>query len=88
MEVCLYYQAHVKKQENIYFVGILKSYDHLCFDRTLDAKGAPDATIFEFFVPPLHETFFLTLMDYFKKQGTVTNLIKVPNRLLNPSEKF
>lgn len=85
---CLYYQAHIKRQSNLHVVSILKSFDHLCFDRTLDAKGDGANTIFEFFVPPLQEDLFLKLMNYFEREGLVNNLKKLPNRLLNSTEQL
>lgn len=81
MAICLYYNARVKKRENVYFVGILKSFEHLCFDRTLESKNDPENTTFEFFVPHNHERAFLRLMDYFLQQGLVSDLKKLPNRL-------
>ncbi|EKD49049.1 MAG: hypothetical protein ACD_64C00018G0002 [uncultured bacterium] len=74
---CSYYQATLSRRETLGVVSILKSFDHICFDRTLDAA----AGLFEFFVPESQEPFFLKLMAHFQKEGTVTGLQKLPNRL-------
>lgn len=60
-------------------IGILKSFEHLCFDRTLD----PQTSLFEFFVPEDQGPLFLKVMDYFQKQAMVTDLKKMPNRLIH-----
>ena len=57
-------------------MSILKSFDHLCFDRTLDAKTG----LFEFFVPCEQEALFLKIMQYFEKQGVVRDIKKMVNR--------
>ncbi len=74
---CAYYHAHLLRKETLKTVSILKSFDHVCFDRTVDAASG----LFEFFVPEDQEQFFLKLMAYFEKEGTVSNLKKLPNRL-------
>jgi len=77
MNFCSYYQAQISRKETLFFVAILRSFDHLCFDRTLD----PDQELFEFFVPHDYEQQFIGLMDYFKKNNIIRNLQKLPNRL-------
>ena len=77
-----YYQAYISKPETLGCVSILKSFDHVCFDRTLDARTG----LFEFFVPESQESLFLKLMHYFEKRGIVRNLKKMPNRLLDGGE--
>ena len=81
-QYCSYYQAHISKPDTLGCVSILKSFDHVCFDRTLDASTG----LFEFFVPELQEPFFLKLMHYFEKKGVVRNLKKMRNRLLDESK--
>lgn len=76
-EYCNYYQAIIDRAQTLGTISILKSFDHLCFDRTLDAASG----LFEFFVPESQEDFFLRLMAYFEKEGAVSNLKQVPNRL-------
>lgn len=76
-DYCAYYQAHIAKQQTLNCVSILKSFDHLCFDRCLDTPS----NLFEFFVPPSQEPLFCRLMTYFENQGTVKDLKKLPNRI-------
>ncbi|HEV2601099.1 MAG TPA: hypothetical protein VGT41_02270 [Candidatus Babeliales bacterium] len=80
MSYCSYYQATIKRKECWFFVAILHSYDHLCFDRTLDI----DQSIFEFFVPASNEQNFLAVMQEFEAIGIVSNFKKLPNRLAIP----
>lgn len=82
MSSCSYYQAHVLKSKTWFFVAILRSFEHCCFDRTFDKQEG----IFEFFIPQHLEPAFLTIMEYFQKQEIVTRLQKLPNRLLDPSQ--
>jgi hypothetical protein len=77
MKYCSYYQARVDKKETLFFVAILRSFDHLCFDRTLD----PHQELFEFFVPSAAEKEFLKIMTFFTDQHIVDHLEKLPNRL-------
>lgn len=76
---CNYYQAYLARPSVVEIIGILKSFDHLCFDRTLD----PATSLFEFFVPEDQDMIFQAMMDYFQKQGVVTDLKKLPNRLIH-----
>ncbi len=80
MNLCSYYQAHVVPRDAWFFVGILRSFEHLCFDRTLDVQKS----IFEFFVPTDMEHSFVTFMNYFQQQGIIADLKKLPNRLGDP----
>jgi hypothetical protein len=73
----MYYQAHVDRSKVWFFVAILRSYEHVAFDRTLDT----DESLFEFFIPEDCEALFLDLMRYFQNSSIVTDLIKLPNRL-------
>ncbi len=72
-----YYQAQVDPAHGWFFVGVLRSFEHMAFDRTLDVQKS----IFEFFVPQDTENYFLDLMDYFKKEEIIFDLCKLPNRL-------
>lgn len=74
---CAYYQATISKAEILYFVSILKSFDHLCFDRTIDVEK----NVFEFFVPQAQEAQFLNTLSYFEKRDIVQDLKKLPNRI-------
>jgi hypothetical protein len=76
---CLYYQAHVNEKDCWYLVAVLRSFEHLVFDRTFDKKKS----IFEFFVPHDLEYYFLEVMSYFEREHIVTYLEKLPNRLFD-----
>ncbi len=78
MSYCLYYKAHIKRADCWFFVAILRSFEHLAFDRTLDTQES----VFEFFVPQATEKYFLEMMAYFQEQGIVTDLVQVPNRFM------
>jgi hypothetical protein len=77
MQYCLYFQADVVKKQTWFFVAVLRSFEHLCFDRTLDKKTGT----FEFFVPPQLEPYFLEIMRYMEDAGIVSNFKKLENRL-------
>lgn len=76
-DYCLYYQAQVPRDKTWFLVGILRSYEHLVFDRTIDKEKG----IFEFFVPEDLEHYFLELMNDLQHRGTIQNLQKQKNRL-------
>ena len=82
MNYCQYYQADVKRSECWFFVGIMRSYENMSFDRTLKIE----TSTFEFFVPDAMEERFLKVMEYFQNNDIVQNLKKLPNRLTNPNE--
>ncbi len=73
-----YYQAQVDPAHGWFFVGVLRSFEHMAFDRTLDVQ----TSLFEFFVPQDTEEHFLDLMDYFQQEQIVSELRKLPNRLI------
>jgi hypothetical protein len=77
MNLCLYYQAHVVPRECWYFVAIMRSFEHLCFDRTYNVEQS----IFEFFVPADQQQDFLELMSYFQKRGIIQRFEQYENRL-------
>ena len=79
MGYCLYYQAHLNKKDCWLFVAILRSFEHLAFDRTLDKESS----LFEIFVPPQFQRFFENLMRYFQSEGVVLDFKKMENRLLS-----
>lgn len=74
---CKYYQARLDRNKTWFVTGSLRSENGWVFDRALD----PANNIFEFFVSPDFENQFLSLMEYFKKEGIVFDLIKLENRL-------
>lgn len=79
---CIYYQAIVDRPLCWYVIAVLKSYDHIAFDRTIDVES----NLIEFFVPPLTEAIFLSVMARLVKEGLVHNLVKLPNRLELPNQ--
>jgi hypothetical protein len=79
--LCSYYVANVDRHLSNYFVAIIKSFDNLVFDRTIDVE----TSLFEFFVPASCEEEFLSVMDYFIQEGLVANLRKTTNRLSDDS---
>lgn len=74
---CSYYQAHVKRELCWFVTAALRSYEHIAFDRTIDTASS----LFEFFVAPSTEKYFLEIMTYFEKENLISNLKKMPNRL-------
>lgn len=80
---CLYYQAEIVINKVWFLTSILKSFEHLCFDRTLIKKVeyANDITVFEFFVPADQEAHFIELLGYFCQNGIVKGYKKQVNRL-------
>ena len=81
-QYCRYYQAHVIREQAWFFVAIARSYEHVMFDRTLDAQ----TSTFEFFVPADMEDRFLTLMSALAHQGVVEDLRLCENRLIDPTQ--
>ncbi len=77
-----YYQAHVVPIHAWFFTGVMRSFEHVVFDRTLNKEES----LFEFFVPQDTEKYFLDLMNYFQKEEIVSGLIKKENRLKDPNE--
>ncbi len=75
-----YYQAQVVEKDCWFLAAVMRSFEHLSFDRTYDKE----TSTFEFFVPEGLEKSFLEVMDYFKNEGIITTLIKQPNRLRDP----
>jgi hypothetical protein len=80
---CHYYQAHVQRELCWFVTAVLKSYEHIAFDRTINTAESR----FEFFVAPSTEYYFLELMSYFQQEGLVSHLNKQPNRLAQESEQ-
>ena len=75
---CLYYQAHIDKPQCWFVVAILRSFEHLAFDRTIDKK----TSLFEFFIPPAGQKTFEELMTYFQAEGIVLDFKELSNRLV------
>lgn len=84
MNYSSYYQAHVDKTFCWYVVAILKSHEHLAFDRALDTA----TNLFEFYVPESRENEFVQLMNYFESKHLVSDLKKLPNRLMDEDQEL
>ena len=80
---CLYYQAKITREKCWFFTAILRSHEHLAFDRTIDTKNS----IFEFFVPELNQQEFEDLMQHLSCIGLVSNLQCLSNRIEKLLEK-
>lgn len=78
MSHCLYYQAVVNPQQAWFLVGVLRSFEHLAFDRTCDKA----TSTFEFLVPISNERHFLEIMHYFQGAGVISSFAQYDNRLL------
>jgi hypothetical protein len=73
-----YFQATVHRELSWYVVAVLKSFEHLCFDRTYDAE----VSRFEFFVSSDMADEFIRVMEYFRDEHLVTDFQELPNRIL------
>jgi hypothetical protein len=78
-----YYQAHVKRELCWFVAATLRSFEHLAFDRTLDTE----TSLFEFFVSPSTENYFLEIMSFYQEEGLINNLVKLPNRLADLNQQ-
>lgn len=79
MNHCIYFQAYILREKTWFLTASLRSFEHLCFNRTIEKKSG----LFEFFVPADLEQSFLEVMDFFQKEGIVNNLQRKENRLLD-----
>lgn len=79
---CAYYHARIEPQHVWFFVGVLKSYDHLGFDRTLDKQ----TSTFEFFVPESSVPEFEALVHRFVADRVMSDVKRLPNRLALPDQ--
>lgn len=61
-----------------FLVAACRSFEHLLFDRAFDKTSCT----FEFFLPDDLENYFLEFMNYCIEQKIVSNLVKLPNRLM------
>lgn len=75
---CKYYQALVPRERTWFLVGILRSFEHLLFERTVDKQSG----LFEFLVPEGLESYFLDLMKDLEQRGVIQNLVCLPNRFM------
>ena len=74
---CIYYQAEVERSQCWLMVAILRSFENIAFDRTLDKR----ASVVEFFVAQDRELEFIELMQALTERGVIRNLRSLPNRL-------
>lgn len=84
LSLCSYYQAQVNRELVWFMVATLRSFEHLCFDRTL----LKDESVFEFFVPQHNEQLFVELMNYYQNESIITKVQKLPNRLLDADQEL
>ena len=82
MNFCLYYQAKVKKEETWFCVAILRSFENVVFDRTMDHKLG----IFEFFVPEDRNEIFLHVMKRLQSMEVISDLKSLSNRLRDKNQ--
>jgi len=78
MDHCLYYQAHVNRKDCWFLVGILRSFENMTFDRTLDKEKS----IFEFYVPVAMKDYFEALLAFFMSENIIYWYREMANRLL------
>lgn len=81
-DMCNYYQAHIVRKHTWFVVAVLKSFEHVAFDRTVNVEE----NLLEFFVPLSMDVYFRLVMDYCITHDIVTNFKQLPNRLLDPTE--
>ena len=82
MSFSSYYQACIEVKDCWFLVAIMRSFEHLSFDRTVNKE----TSTFEFFVPEGNEQAFIEIMEYLASQGVVKEYHKMPNRLAIPGE--
>ncbi len=80
MKYCRYFQAQIDRSRIWFFTATLRSFEHLCFDRTLDKQKS----IFEFFVPEENVQKFMGLMHWYQTHSYVSYVQELPNRLASP----
>lgn len=74
---CYYYTAHIVREQAWFFVAIMRSCEHISFDRTLNKQES----IFEFFVPTDTQKTFLGIIKKLVQYGIVTEMHQEENRL-------
>lgn len=73
---CLYYQAHVPVSKCGIFVALMRSVEHVAFDRTCDIQ----TSTFEFFVPNDQRAPFIQFMTFCEEQKLIDQFVELPNR--------
>lgn len=84
MAFCAYFQALVTRETTWLFTALLRSNEHLCFDRTIDVSVGR----FEFFVPVDNRDRFVALMRGFEALGLISDIQALPNRLAEPGAEL
>lgn len=84
MLYCSYYQARVVRKQTWLLVALLRSHEHLAFDRTLNKENA----VFEFFVPSDREEFFIKIMRYLQHENIIYEFNELPNRFSQTDALF
>lgn len=77
MAYSVYYRGKVERELCWKFVGILRSFEYIAFDRTYSVEDS----VFEFFVPAEFQQDFEYVMKYFEENGLLTELQQLPNRI-------
>ena len=75
---CKYYQAKVNIPYTWFVTGVLRSEEHLVFERTL---ADSNNEVMEFFVPKESEEKFIKIVQYFIEQGYLFDFKEKENRL-------
>ncbi len=78
MNYSLYYQAHATRELCWMVTSSLRFVEGIAFDRAFDK----DQSIFEFFVSPDLEDEFLDVVRKLEREGILSNIQKLPNRLV------
>lgn len=74
---CRYFQAYIPRKSTLYVTALLRSFEHLAFDRSLDAQ----AGLSEFFVPPAMVEHFLSITNFLHQEGLMSQPQELDNRL-------
>lgn len=82
MKYCLYYRAKIQKELCWIVTSTLRYSEYVAFDRCYDKEQS----VFEFFVAPQLDSVFLSIMKKFEEHGISSELVHLPNRLLDPNE--
>jgi hypothetical protein len=84
---CFYYQARIKRSHIGFITAVIKSFEHLCFDRTV-CKEDEDIQVLEFFVPQDNNDTFCDIFNYFVSCECLLSYEQHSNRLKDPHSSF
>ena len=76
MKYSSYFQSSVKKELCWLLSSTLKFNEHIAFDRSVDGRS----DLFEYFVAPDYEDYFIEMMRELESIGAISNLKKMKNR--------